>query len=309
MPTVTADVVGGSREEVALPPGATYGDLLAALDLSPHEAAVLVDGDPVPEDRRVDPDTDEVRVLRLVKGGRGTTEDRTAVRPAAPDDHLDVMRIVDGAALAADADAIRERIERGEALVATVDGSVVGALVRDGGRVTAVAVRRRWRDRGIGRALVVAALDDCGRLVAAFDSGVRPFYASLGFEIERGDDGRLRGTLEQARDGGADGVGPVEQGDGEDEHECREIPREPGERRPEERGGAEEGKQDREGTPHTGEETEDAREDAPRRVEEAGVHQVGERDVADDLEGDDNEAETGCPVDDCRSPSGDVPVD
>jgi sulfur carrier protein ThiS len=201
MPTVTAEVVGEGDREVSLDPEATYGDLLAALSFTPHEAAVLVDGTPVPEDRPVEPAVDRVRVLRLVKGGRAGTprvDDRIRVRPADADDHLDVMRIVDGAVLEADAATVRERIAAGEAVVATVDGRTVGALVRDGDRVTAVATRRRWRGRGVGTALVTAAAAGRGRLVAEFDPDVRPFYASLGFAIEPadGDDDRLRGYLD-----------------------------------------------------------------------------------------------------------------
>jgi sulfur carrier protein len=64
---VTVDVVGEESREVRVGDGATYGDLLAAVDLSTGEATVLVDGRPVPEDRPVE--VDRVRVLRLVKGG------------------------------------------------------------------------------------------------------------------------------------------------------------------------------------------------------------------------------------------------
>jgi len=195
MPTVRAEVVGEGTRELALDADATYGDLLAALEFSPHEATVLVDDTPVPEDRPVD--ADRVRVLRLVKGG-SADEAAVSVRVATADDHLDVMRILDGAMLAVDADAVCDRIAAGEVLAASVDDRLVGALVRDGDRVTAVATRRRHRDRGVGRALVRAALDECGRLVAEFDPDVRPFYASLGFDIEttEGRDGRLRGRLE-----------------------------------------------------------------------------------------------------------------
>lgn len=197
MPTVRVEVVGESKREVCLDDGATYGDLLGALSFSPHEAAVLVDGTPVPEDDAVA--ADRVRVLRLVKGGQSTdceaTDDRIGVRPADPDDHLDVMRVVDGAALAADAADVRERIDAGDALVATAEGSVVGALVHDGDRVTAVATRRRWRDRGVGSALVSAAAERRERLVAEFDPGVRRFYESLGFDIVEAEGDRLRGRL------------------------------------------------------------------------------------------------------------------
>ena len=46
--------------------GESYADLLAALGLSPHEVAVLVDGRPVPEDSPADRDA---TVVRLVRGG------------------------------------------------------------------------------------------------------------------------------------------------------------------------------------------------------------------------------------------------
>nr|WP_251344382.1 GNAT family N-acetyltransferase [Haloplanus sp. GDY1] len=118
---------------------------------------------------------------------------------AAADEGLDVVRVLDGAMLETDAAAVRERIGSDEVLVATVEDRVVGALVCDGDRVTAVATRRRWRDRGVGTALVSAAARGRERLVAEFDPGVRPFYESLGFEIEPAGDGdRLRGRLAES---------------------------------------------------------------------------------------------------------------
>lgn len=70
---VTCEVVGEGTRECDLAADATYGDLLRALGFSPHEASVLVDGTPVPEDAPVaadaDADAGDVRVLRLVKGG------------------------------------------------------------------------------------------------------------------------------------------------------------------------------------------------------------------------------------------------
>jgi sulfur carrier protein len=63
---VTVEVVGGERHELSLA-APTYGDLLRAVGLSEHEATVLVDGRPVPEDAPVE--VDRVRVLKLVTGG------------------------------------------------------------------------------------------------------------------------------------------------------------------------------------------------------------------------------------------------
>jgi len=62
---VTVEVVGGDTHEVE--GGETYGDLLVAVGLQRHEATVLVDGRPVPEDGTVE--AESVRVLRLIKGG------------------------------------------------------------------------------------------------------------------------------------------------------------------------------------------------------------------------------------------------
>lgn len=75
MPTVTVEVAGREDHEVDLaevgggarPETPTYADLLSAVGLSPHEASVLVEGRPVPEDRPVE--AERVTVLRLIKGG------------------------------------------------------------------------------------------------------------------------------------------------------------------------------------------------------------------------------------------------
>ncbi|MDY6817605.1 MAG: ubiquitin-like small modifier protein 2 [Halobacteriales archaeon] len=64
---VTVEVVGEDVHDLTMAGDATYADLLAAVDLSPQEASVLVDGQPVPEDAPVE--AEHVTVLRLVKGG------------------------------------------------------------------------------------------------------------------------------------------------------------------------------------------------------------------------------------------------
>lgn len=69
-----------------------------------------------------------------------------------------------------------------------------------GEHVVAIAVHRSRRDRGIGRALVDAALDRERRLTARFDERVRPFYESLGFEIEPIDGDRYGGVLGEPTD-------------------------------------------------------------------------------------------------------------
>ena len=62
---VTVEVVGDATREVDVE--GTYADLLDAIGLSQHEASVLVDGRPVPEDQPVA--APSVTVLRLVRGG------------------------------------------------------------------------------------------------------------------------------------------------------------------------------------------------------------------------------------------------
>ena len=64
---VTVEVVGAGTEEIQLADDATYDDLIRAAGYHPQEASALVDGSPVPGDRVVD--ADQVRLLRLIKGG------------------------------------------------------------------------------------------------------------------------------------------------------------------------------------------------------------------------------------------------
>ncbi|MEF8815143.1 MAG: GNAT family N-acetyltransferase [Halovenus sp.] len=119
----------------------------------------------------------------------------TAVREAAIVDLPDVLNIIDGAALRVDVDDLRERIASGDVLVAVEEGRVLGTLVLDGDRVAAVAVRRGRRDQGVGTALVEAAADRRDRLVAECDARVRPFWESLGFDIEPAEEpDRYRGV-------------------------------------------------------------------------------------------------------------------
>lgn len=66
MPTVAVEFAGEGGREVD---GETYADLLAPFDVSRHEVAVLVGGDPVPTDAPVPEDVGTVHVVRLVEGG------------------------------------------------------------------------------------------------------------------------------------------------------------------------------------------------------------------------------------------------
>ena len=124
----------------------------------------------------------------------GDTTDEIEIRHGRESDLLDALRILEGAMLKIGASQIRKRTESGEMLVAEIDGRIVGALVRDGEHVEAIAVRPRRRGQGIGSALVEAAEGRWTPLVAEFDSRVKPFYEALGFEVESLDDGRFRGV-------------------------------------------------------------------------------------------------------------------
>lgn len=111
------------------------------------------------------------------------------VRPAAPDEAAAVRGIFNAAMLSVDGAALR----RGTTLAAVEDGRLLGALVLDGAEIAAVAVRPRRRGQGIGTALVEASAARRERLTAGFDPGVRPFYESLGFDVECAG-GRCRGV-------------------------------------------------------------------------------------------------------------------
>jgi GNAT superfamily N-acetyltransferase len=140
--------------------------------------------------------------------GRDRTDDAAAapadegvaIRAATDQQHLAVRRLLDVALL--DVEGVDDRVDDGDVLVATGESTVLGTVVLEprerGARVVAIAVRRRRRDEGIGRALIAAARERYGRLTAGFDAGVRPFYESLGFEIEPAEETeRYRGVLDE----------------------------------------------------------------------------------------------------------------
>jgi GNAT superfamily N-acetyltransferase len=104
--------------------------------------------------------------------------------------------VTDGANLELSPDTLESALGDDAAFVAVADDgtTALGALVLDGERIAAVAVRPGRRGQGIGSALVEAAADRRNRLVAAFDPDVEPFWRSLGFAIERAGDGRRRGV-------------------------------------------------------------------------------------------------------------------
>ncbi|AUX09136.1 acetyltransferase (GNAT) family [Halalkaliarchaeum desulfuricum] len=134
------------------------------------------------------------------------------IRRALPADLLGIVRVFDGAALETDVERLRRRLRDDPprafvAAAARTDPSpessadrVVGALVLSDRpasspgevEIEQVAVRRRRRGRGIGRALVEAACSFAIEhappgatpvVTARFDRTARPFYEACGFEI------------------------------------------------------------------------------------------------------------------------------
>ena len=134
----------------------------------------------------------------------------TRVREANPVEVPAVLNVLDGALLETDYEGIESAIETGDVLVAVEESGtgdeqsadnaeLLGVLVLDGEEIVAVAVRRRRRGQEVGSVLVDAAGDRHERLVAHFRKSVRPFWESLGFDIEStAEDGRFRGVLHTA---------------------------------------------------------------------------------------------------------------
>lgn len=169
------------------------------------------------------------------------TPSGAVVRRAREGETVAVLRVLEGALLDVEVATVRAAVAGGDAFVAVRDADpatggrsgstpddgeetpddggeppvVVGALVRtcaDRDRSTAtetrtvtveaVAVRPSWRGRGVGTALVEAAAGDVDRLTATFRPSVRPFYASLGFELTgSADEDRVVGVLDRTPDG------------------------------------------------------------------------------------------------------------
>lgn len=120
-----------------------------------------------------------------------TDSDRASdvrVRPAIAADRPAVANVLDAAALAVDHSRLAEIIDRGDVLVAVAGTGettdrIVGVLVLEGRNITAVAVRRRRRDQGIGTAIVEEAANRRETLLAEFETDVRPFWESVGFAV------------------------------------------------------------------------------------------------------------------------------
>jgi len=120
------------------------------------------------------------------------------IRTAIPDDLDAILQILDAAALETDRKLTRESVAAGRTVVAVEEGRLLGAAVcspaESGVQIDAIAVRKRRQAQGVGTALVEVIVEDHKCVIAEFDERVRPFYESLGFEIEPTSDGRLRGS-------------------------------------------------------------------------------------------------------------------
>lgn len=119
--------------------------------------------------------------------------DGIELRRGGNDDVVDAMRVLQGALLDIDGSTVRDAAPEGEVLLAEDGDWVIGALVMREGHIEGVAVRREYRGRDIGAALVQAAVaDEGGTVTADFRAGVRGFWKSVGFEVER-EGGRFWG--------------------------------------------------------------------------------------------------------------------
>jgi len=124
------------------------------------------------------------------------------IREATTADLPSVLNVFDNSLLAVDVPTLKDAIDDGAVLVAVETEEILGALALDGSEITAIAVRRRRRDQGIGRRLVAAASERRSELLAEFDERVRPFWEALGFDIEPIEGGdRVRGHLADCVEG------------------------------------------------------------------------------------------------------------
>ncbi|MFB6310781.1 MAG: small archaeal modifier protein 2 [Salinirussus sp.] len=65
----SVDVIGDGTRTVSVPETATIADLVEPLPVSIHEVAVVVDGKTLPADASLPRDAEDIRVIRLIKGG------------------------------------------------------------------------------------------------------------------------------------------------------------------------------------------------------------------------------------------------
>ena len=108
--------------------------------------------------------------------------------------------------LEANPDAIElplAQVERGDVLVAEVNGDMVGFAAIDGSELDGLFVEpTRWRG-GIGSALVAAMVHEARRrgvsLTVTADSGAKLFYEKCGFRVEGEAETRFGLALRMSR--------------------------------------------------------------------------------------------------------------
>ena len=101
------------------------------------------------------------------------------VAPDGPPSHRSAQRPDERDSDVTYSDVQHTDVRHSEAGASTRERDYVPREWQSTAHVRAIAVRRRRRGRGIGSALVSAATEEFGPLVADFDDAIRPFYESL----------------------------------------------------------------------------------------------------------------------------------
>lgn len=138
------------------------------------------------------------------------------VRPARTDEHDALVAIQRRASLALDEyrdvllanpDAFGlpdGQIERGDVIVAEIDGRLAGFAALDGSELDALFVEpERWR-RGIGAALIEASVHEARRrglslVTVVANPAARAFYEKCGFRVEGEAETRFGPAIRMSR--------------------------------------------------------------------------------------------------------------
>lgn len=133
------------------------------------------------------------------------------VREAQSNELSSVMNVLDGAYLDIQTHVVQGAIQSGSVFVFSESDRIVGVLVirsdpdwcpqlqsqtHASVHVEAVAVRRKRRNQGIGRALIGNILARYGSATVTFNEGVKPFYETLGVSILSARNKTYYGVLE-----------------------------------------------------------------------------------------------------------------
>jgi len=137
------------------------------------------------------------------------------IRPARPDERESLEALqwrsltaneADRPHLEANPDAVRlpaEQIERGEVLVAEIEGGIAGFAAMVGGELDGLFVEPELWRRGLGASLVEAATHEARReglsLTVIANPAARTFYEKCGFRIEGEAETRFGPALRMSR--------------------------------------------------------------------------------------------------------------